>query len=197
VPPTTKQATTRILLETCWQQKFPDAQRTQGRRHETVRGPIPAASPVRSHRQSDKYKEFDRIVSLVVRLRGTVERDRRTREIEAIPGAEGPARIGLCLERLLAGLTALGLKRKTAFKVITTIAMDSTPPLRRQAYEYLCAHTDAFGPIKAETPKIAEALLLPTITVRRALEDLAAYHLVKRIKGGKGQPDAWVATPPK
>src|SRR5262249_55240028 len=80
---------------------------------------------------------------------------------------------------------------------ITTIAMDSTPPLRRQAYEYLCANTDAFGPVKAETPVIAEALLLPTNTVRRALEDLAAYQLVRRIKGGKGQADAWVATPPK
>jgi hypothetical protein len=147
---------------------------------------------------SDEYEEFERIVSLAVRLRGSVERDRRTREIEAIPGAEGPARIALCLERLLAGLTALGLKRKIAFKVITTIAMDSTPPLRRQAYEYLCAKTDMLrNPVEVKTPDIAEALRLPTITVRRALEDLACYHLVRRIKGAKGAADAWVATPPK
>jgi hypothetical protein len=147
---------------------------------------------------SDEYEEFDRIVSLAVRLRGMVERDRRTREIEAVPGAEGPARIALCLERLLAGLIALGLKRKTAFRVITTIAMDSTPPLRRQAYEHLCAKKNLLGlPVEVKTPVIAEALSLPTNTVRRALEDLAAYQLVRRIKGGTGQADGWVATPPK
>ena len=49
--------------------------------------------------------------ALVVRLRGAVERDRQSREIEAVLGAEGPARIGLCLERLLAGLDTLGVPR--------------------------------------------------------------------------------------
>jgi hypothetical protein len=161
-----------------------------------ARSPLQATSTLAL--DSDEYEEFDRIVSLAVRLRGMVERDRRTREIEAIPGAEGPARIALCLERLLAGLIALGLKRKTAFRVITTVAMDSTPPLRRQAYEYLCRKKNLLGNLaEVKTPVIAEALSLPTNTVRRALEDLAAYHLVRRTKGGTGQADAWVATPPK
>jgi hypothetical protein len=147
---------------------------------------------------SDEYKEFAKIVALAVRLRGTVERDRVKREIEAIPGAEGPGRMALCLERLLAGLGALGLERKRAFAVVKTVAMDSVPPLRRQTYEYLCANQDAFGhPEKMETPDIAEALGLPTNTVRRALEDLAAYQLVRRLKSGQGKADAWIATPPK
>jgi hypothetical protein len=147
---------------------------------------------------SDEYEEFAKIVALAVRLRGTVERDRVKREIESIPGAEGPGRMALCLERLLAGLGALGLERKRAFAVMKTVAMDSVPPLRRQTYEYLCANRDAFGTlVKMETPDIAEELGLPTNTVRRALEDLAAYHLVKRVKGGKGKADGWIATPPK
>jgi hypothetical protein len=147
---------------------------------------------------SDEYKEFAKIVSLAVRLRGTVERDRVKREIEAIPGAEGPGRMALCLERLLAGLSALGLERRRAFAVVKTVAMDSVPPLRRQTYEYLCANRDALGhPEEMETPDIAEELGLPTNTVRRALEDLAAYRLVRRIKSGQGKADAWVATPPK
>jgi hypothetical protein len=146
---------------------------------------------------SDEYKEFAKIVALAVRLRGTVERDRVKREIEAIPGAEGPGRMALCLERLLAGLGALGLERKRAFAVVKSVAMDSVPPLRRQTYEYLCANQDAFGhPEKMETPDIAEALGLPTNTVRRALEDLAAYQLVRRLKSGQGKADAWIATPP-
>jgi hypothetical protein len=147
---------------------------------------------------SDEYKEFAKIVALVVRLRGTVERDRVKREIESIPGAEGPGRLALCLERLLAGLSAIGLKRKVAFKVVMAVAMDSVPPLRRRTYEFLCANKDVFGePVKMETPDIAEALGLPTITVRRVLEDLAAYRLVRRIKNPQAKADAWIATPPK
>jgi len=99
---------------------------------------------------------------------------------------------------MLAGLGALGLERKRAFAVVKTVAMDSVPPLRRQTYEYLCANKGILGtPVKMETPKIAEALGLPTNTVRRALEDLAAYGLVRRLKSGQGSADAWFATPPK
>ena len=42
-----------------------------------------------------------------------------------------------------------------------------------------------------KTPDIAAALHLPTITVRRALEDLTAYHLLTSVSGGKGKPDGW------
>jgi hypothetical protein len=129
---------------------------------------------------------LDRVVSLVVRLRGAVERDRHSREIEAVYGEEGTARIGLTLERLLAGLDSLGVERAMALDVVETVAMDSVPPLRRAAYEYLCASGGS-----VDTPQIAQALDLPTNTVRRALEDLAAYHLVSRQHGGSGNADKW------
>jgi uncharacterized membrane protein len=32
---------------------------------------------------------------------------------------------------------------------------------------------------------------LPTNTVRRALEELAAYDLIRRLKQGEGKPDIW------
>jgi hypothetical protein len=142
----------------------------------------------------DEVQRIDRLISKVVRIRGAVERDRNTREIEAIYGAEGPARIGLALERLLAGLDTLGVDRAVALGVVEAVAMDSVPPLRRQAYEYLDRECDLHGFHEAvSTPDIAEALGLPTITVRRALEDLAAYGLVIREVGGKGKPDIWTA----
>jgi hypothetical protein len=75
-------------------------------------------------------RQIDGIISLVVRLRGAVERDHRTREMEAVLGAEGVARIGLTLERLLAGLDTLGVERAQALRVVESIAMDSVPPLR-------------------------------------------------------------------
>jgi hypothetical protein len=62
-----------------------------------------------------------------VRLRGAVERDRNSREVEAIYGAEGTARIGLALERVLAGLDTLNVERSIALSVIKAVAMDSVP----------------------------------------------------------------------
>jgi hypothetical protein len=130
---------------------------------------------------------IDRTIMLVVRLRGAVERDRSSREIEAVYGAEGTARIGLTLERLLAGLDTLGIDRAAAFDVVERVAMDSVPPIRRRAYEYLQSTTGDF----AETSAVATAIELPTMTARRALEDLAAYQLVERISQGQGKPDIW------
>jgi Bifunctional DNA primase/polymerase, N-terminal len=148
----------------------------------------------------DEVERIDRIVRLVVRLRGPIERDHRTRDIEAVYGAEGTARIGLMLERLLAGLSTLGVARGTAMGVIHDVAMDSVPPIRRAAYQYLASNVsrwetrDADGKLTDcgySTPSIAKWLDLPTTTVRRVLEDLNAYKLVERTSQGKGKPDLW------
>jgi FaeA-like protein len=146
------------------------------------------AAPRRSPREcsSEEVAQLDHIVSLVVRLRGAIERDRASREVEAVYGAEGSARIGLALAALLAGLDTLGVDRATAFGVVEAVAMDSTPPIRRHAYEFLKLRNNS-----AKTSEIAEALRLPTNTVRRALEDLTAYDLIGRTAGGEGKPDTW------
>jgi hypothetical protein len=137
---------------------------------------------------SEEFQRLDRVVSLVVRLRGAVERDRQSRDIEAIYGAEGTARLGLTLERLLAGLDTLGVDRALALDLVESVAMDSVPPLRRAAYE----HLQTLG-CHSSTPAIAKTLGLPTNTVRRGLEDLAAYQLVDRTVQGQGKPDLWSA----
>jgi hypothetical protein len=127
-----------------------------------------------------------RVASLAVRIRSTVERDRSTREIEAVHGAEGPARLVLSLERLLAGLDALGCERTLALTVVERVALDSVPPLRRKALDVV---RDAKRPI--ETTGVAEALGLPTVTTRRLLEELDAYGLVRRTSHGQGHADTW------
>ncbi len=71
---------------------------------------------------AEEIERIDNTITKVVRLRGSVERDRHTREIEAVYGAEGTARIGLTLERLLAGLDTLGVDRATALEVIESVA---------------------------------------------------------------------------
>jgi hypothetical protein len=134
---------------------------------------------------NDEANFIGEVISLAVRLRGAVERDRRTREIDAIYGAEGTARIGLALERLLAGLDTLGVDRAKALAIVKRVALDSVPPLRRRAYECVCKH----DPV--ETADVAIELGLPTNTARRILEDLAAHGLVIRRSQGQGKADLW------
>jgi hypothetical protein len=126
------------------------------------------------------------LASLTVRMRSVVERDRHTREIEAVHGKEGPARLALALNGLLDGLASIGCERQDAWRVIERVAGDSVPPLRRQAFDTVRANN---GPM--DTKAVALKLDLPTTTVRRALEDLAAYQLVARDSDGAGHADTW------
>jgi hypothetical protein len=106
----------------------------------------------------------------------------RSREIESIHGAEGPGRIGLCLERLLAGLDVIGLDRDAALTLVQTVARHSCPPIRVKAFDLL---NDA----PQTTRAIADALRLPTTTTRRILEDLLAQGLAvlgRRPQAGRG-----------
>jgi len=141
----------------------------------------------------DEIRFIDGVIMLAVRLRGAIERDRQRREIEAVYGAEGTARIGLALERLLAGLDTLGVERAPALSVVKAVALDSVPPTRRRAYEHLTAlRQDGREPL-ASTTAVAEVLALPSITTRRVLEDLTAYGLIERRTQGQGKADLWAA----
>jgi hypothetical protein len=135
-----------------------------------------------------EIEQMERTILLAVRLRGAVERDRRTREMEMILGAEGPARLMLTLERLLAGFDTLGVKRALALEMIESVALDSVPPTRLAAYRCVQKYGDV------ETADVAIELGLPTITIRRVLEDLAAYGLVERQGRGQGKADHWLKT---
>jgi hypothetical protein len=96
---------------------------------------------------------------------------------------------------LLGGLCAIGVPRKHAFRIVEDIALDSTPPIRRKAFEMLTGTA-------VETRTIAAALRLPTTTARRALEDLCAQGLAVRTRGKndegeekKGGADLWQIDP--
>jgi hypothetical protein len=65
----------------------------------------------RTEASDEETQAIGKAIALAVRLRGAAARDYRSREIEAICGAEGTARMGLALERLLAGVETLGMDR--------------------------------------------------------------------------------------
>ena len=156
---------------------------------------VPRPDPQPLVPDSDEFRRLDRTVNLVVLLRGAVERDRYKRDIQSFHGAEGTARIGLALERLLAGLDTLGVDRQAALDVVEAVALDSVTPIRRQAYEYLCTPLAGAAP-QAPLPwrttvEVASKIRLPSTTTRRTLEDLYGYGLCEFASRGRGKADGW------
>jgi hypothetical protein len=147
----------------------------------------------------DEIARLERVTELVVRLRGAVERDRYRRELDAVYGAEGPARVGLSLERLISGLDTLGVERKAALEIAISVALDSTPPLRRGIYRLLCQPLNPLNPppLNAvtlpiwKTSEVAAKMGLPTSTVRRGLEELASYGLATHSAAKQGTSTEW------
>lgn len=124
-------------------------------------------------------EETDSLIALatfVVRARSAVERDGYSREIELVPDAEAPTRLIIVLERLLAGLDAIGCDRGQAFAVVTKTALDSIPALRLLCLRSLEKYDEL------DTNQVALEVRHPTSTARRALEDLVAHGLVERIR---------------
>ena len=138
----------------------------------------------------DERDELIRLAVLVARCRSAVERDsHHTREIELVPEPEAPARLVKSLERLRAGLLALGTDKTTLWEVVRKTALDSMPALRRAAIDTLVERA-----APATTTAVAETVLHPTITTRRVLEDLAAHGVAVRYPQGKGKADLWGAS---
>lgn len=135
----------------------------------------------------EESSELVSLASVAVRLRSPVERN-RSREIECIPGAEGPARLVKMLLGLLNGLDVLGYPRALALEVVRRVAHDSVPPQRRRAFDFLRQRG-----APTETEAVAAALKLSTNVARRILQDLNAYDLVTRNALGDGKKDFWSA----
>jgi hypothetical protein len=126
------------------------------------------------------------LATLAVRCRSSVERDAYTREITLIPEPEAPARFVLVLLRLLNALRAIGASEDMAWRLVGRCALDSMPAIRRTVLEYLVGR-DA----DATTAEISAQLGYPLTTSRRALEDLAAHHVLDRHSSGPGVADNW------
>src|SRR5262249_34832037 len=126
------------------------------------------------------------LTQLVVRCRSAVERDGYSREVELIPEPEAPARLVVVLERLLAGLDALGVERIQSWAIVTKAALDCIPAVRHDALRALCGVTH-----ELKRSQVAEAISYPTQTSRRALEDLGAHGIAIRESGGGGKADVW------
>jgi len=136
--------------------------------------------------------ERDRLVALATfatRCRSAVDRDAfSSREIELIPGAESPARFVKVLAQLLKGMEAIGIARPRAWELVTKIALDSMPDIRRRVV------LEMINQSETTNSRIATALNYPTVTTRRVLEDLACYGIVERVKVDGRRDDDWLVS---
>jgi hypothetical protein len=162
------------------------AQRMERELREAVAGLFKDTSYVADPATAEEIATLKAISWRAVQLRSAVVRDRRTREIEAVHKTEGPARLFLMLERMFIGIASLEADRATAMAVVRRVAMDSVPPMRRKALEFI----EAAGKPQ-ETGDVARLLGLATLQTRRVLEDLAARQLVIRESQGAGKSDVW------
>jgi hypothetical protein len=125
------------------------------------------------------------LARLVVTCRTATERDSYIRQIELAPEPEAPARLVLVLDRLRAGLSAIGLGSSDTWPLLREVAFDSLPVARHRILEALAAKPE--GPRKRD--ELVGATKCSASATLRHLEDLAVYKVVETRKGGKGLPD--------
>jgi hypothetical protein len=132
--------------------------------------------------------DVDRLAKLadfVTLARSPVARDYRG-EIELVLDPEGPYRFAKQLHALWRACGLLGLDRAGAWEVANRVARDSMPRLRWRVLDALAIAG------QQSTNTLARAVLHPSRSVKRALEDLTAHRVVERIPAdGPGLPDHW------
>jgi hypothetical protein len=126
--------------------------------------------------------------SYVALARSPVDRDHQG-EIRLVLDPEAPTRIVKMLAQFWRASGLLGLDRESAWTLVRRVGMDSIPKLRRMILDYLG------GCLRApSTTDVAEAVEHPSRTTRRALEDLTAHRVIRRLTGGDGKADLWEMT---
>jgi DNA-binding MarR family transcriptional regulator len=126
-----------------------------------------------------------RAAMLVVRGRAAVHRDSK-RELVDVGAPEIPTRLAQQLERLLAGMDAIGVPRDEAWKATVHTALSSMPADRLRVLRFLYEHGES------STTNVRVALARPTNSVHRTLDDLTALGLVRLVApGGQGKVDIW------
>ncbi len=142
---------------------------------------IPASAPALSE------ADDERLIYLAIytaRCRRDVERDRQTREIEAVYKPEAPTRIAKVFARIFHGMSIIGVPKARIWETLRKMALDSMHKTRCSA---LTLVADSETPLATAT--VALALDMPTQTVRRALEELNTHGILTRDKEGKS--DVW------
>src|SRR5271157_1301278 len=122
--------------------------------------------------------------TLVAHCRSSVVRD-AAREIELVPGSEGPGRIAIVMERLAAGLLRIGVGEEECWPLLKKVAFDCVPTRRRGLLELLVAAGRGGSAVNELAVRYSPA------TTRRDLEELEAHRVVVRTDAVGGRAETW------
>ena len=123
------------------------------------------------------------IANFATLARSAVPRDRRTREVERIYEAEGPARLMHTLSYIFSGLKIIGIPRDEAIRLIGRVGLGCIPMVRRGV---IAAMVDAMSDdgavmIRGITEKLGS--MYSDMVVKRAVEELEIHHICRRLNG--------------
>lgn len=110
---------------------------------------------------------------LATTARSPVERDWRTREIVDFHEPEYADRLMKQLRGLRWGLRYIGLTEKQTWDVVSSTAVDCVPRLKGRIIELLSSEA-------VVTQLVAQRVGRPILSVRRALEELECFGVVRR-----------------
>lgn len=116
-----------------------------------------------------------------------VERDGYSHDVLLMPSIEAPARIAGTLAAMHAGLTAIGVPPADLWRIVTKLAGDCIPDLRRRLLHTLHQTHDALY-----TADLVSLTGIPKTTAERTLEDLALLGLLERTKKADHSTAAWL-----
>lgn len=133
----------------------------------------------------ETYSDITRLAELSTRARSAVDRDKRTGDITMVHAMEMPIRLAKQLVSMGYGLVTInknsdleskliGYDRKILYK----IALDSIPQQRKQVMIELTKYQDS------DQKSLGAAIGIPSDSVRRALEELRAFHVVDMVMFG-------------
>jgi hypothetical protein len=162
---------------------------------QAMTGLIASADQAKVHAPLDDT-DTGALVDLAIyaaRARTGVDRNYHTGELEVIPQPEGPARLVKAMRQLYGGMLALGVDDETRWAILTRIAIDCTPRIRRPLIEALLKHPTDEG---QRTAKIADAVGMTTKVVAVHLDNLALIGLAEWHKESEAanSPYRWTAS---
>lgn len=124
--------------------------------------------------------------TFAVWARTGVERDGYDREVQLMPSIEAPARLAGVLGAMHSGLSAIGVDQLALWGVLTKLAWDSIPDVRRRLLTQVHAAYDSLS-----TSDLVALTGIPKTTAERTLEDLALLGILDRFKKGDAGNAPW------
>ena len=134
------------------------------------------------------------VASFAARCRAGVVRDRwnKKMDLDAIPEAESPPRLGQELAQLYKGVRVLEGSKESAMEVVKRVAFDCMPASRAAVLTTVLKYQDRPVTVNDVLGDRNGWGQVGETTLRRALEELELFHVLEKEKVGKA--DGWRMT---